>query len=81
MFFENFHAKGLAFALTTATVGQIVKDCGLFPASWCPKAHKKSGRPLGDCSDGGSEPGNSLINSKYTKQASDEEWGGVRHNY
>jgi hypothetical protein len=79
MFFENFHAKGLAFVLTTATVRTIVKDCGLFPASWCPKAYKKSGRPLGDCSDGGSEPGNSPINSEYTKQASDEEWGGVKH--
>lgn len=79
MFFENFHAQGLVFILTTATVRQIVKDCGLFPASWCPTAYKKSGRPLGDCSDGGSEPGNSPINSDYTKQASDDEWGGVKH--
>jgi hypothetical protein len=51
----------------------------LNPLSWTDNAGKVQGRNLGDCSDGGSEPGNSPLNSDYTKDESDSLWGKIVH--
>ena len=78
LLFENFHQKGLAFILMKKTVMESVKDVHFSPLSWAEKHGKVQGRPIGDCSDGGPSPCEP-INSKYTKDASDELWGQIHH--
>ena len=78
LLFENFHQKGLAFILKKKTVMESIKDVHFSPLSWAEKHGKVQGRPIGDCSDGGPSPRESL-NSKYTKDASDELWGKIYH--
>jgi hypothetical protein len=72
-FMENFHAKGLSFVLTKATVKKVMKGVGLSKAGWAKKEKKDSGRPLNN----GSIPGG--INSEYTKLAGDKKWGPIQH--
>jgi hypothetical protein len=49
------------------------------PLSWTGNEGKVQGRNLGDCSDRGSKPGNSPLNSEYTKDESDTLWGKIVH--
>ena len=78
LLFENFHQKGLAFILTKETALSI-PGLHLSPLSWTEKQGKVQGRPIGDCSDGGRELSNEPLNSEYTKTASDELWGQIKH--
>jgi hypothetical protein len=78
LLFENFHQKGLAFILTKETALSI-PGLHISPLSWTEKQGKVQGRPIGDCSDGGREINNEPLNSDYTKTASDELWGQIKH--
>jgi hypothetical protein len=64
MLYENFHQEGLAFILTKETVLRHIPGLHVSPLSWTPKKGKRQGRPIGDCSDGGSHPHNEPLNSK-----------------
>jgi hypothetical protein len=77
--YENFHQEGLAFILTKETVLRHIPGLHVSPLSWTPKQGKRQGRPIGDCSDGGSLPHNEPLNSKYTKDESDKLWGKIKH--
>jgi hypothetical protein len=75
---ENFHNLGLAFILSKKTASEI-KGIHFSPLHWTEKQGKRQGRPIGDCSDGGSEEGNEPLNSNHTKEQSDLLWGIIRH--
>ena len=75
---ENFHELGLAFILTKATA-LTIPDIHFSPLHWTEKQGKRQGRPIGDCSDGGSEIGNESLNSLETKEQSDLLWGKIHH--
>ena len=66
---ENFHHLGLAFILTKKTALEI-PGIHFSPLHWTEKQGKRQGRPIGDCSDGGSEDNNEPLNSSYTKEQS-----------
>ena len=74
----NFHELGLAFILTKETA-LTIPGIHLSPLHWTEKQGKRQGRPIGDCSDGGSEYGNEPLNSSATKERSDQLWGVIRH--
>jgi hypothetical protein len=75
---ENFHKLGLAFILTKETALEI-PNLHISPLHWTPKKGKRQGRPIGDCSDGGSEESNEPLNSSHTKEQSDILWGTIKH--
>ena len=75
---ENFHRLGLAFILTKKTALEI-PGIHFSPLHWTEKQGKRQGRPIGDCSDGGSEAGNEPLNSSHTKEQSDAIWGVIKH--
>ena len=75
---ENFHKPGLAFILTKQTALDI-PGIHFSPLHWTEKQGKRQGRPIGDCSDGGSEFNNEPLNSIYTKEQSDNLWGVIKH--
>jgi hypothetical protein len=75
---ENFHELGLAFILTKATA-LTIPNIHFSPLHWTEKQGKRQGRPIGDCSDGGSELGNEQLNSLETKEQSDLLWGRIHH--
>ncbi len=75
---ENFHDLGLAFILTTSTA-LTIPGIHFSPLHWTEKQGKRQGRPIGDCSDGGSEDGNEPLNSLSTKNQSDQLWGTIHH--
>jgi hypothetical protein len=75
---DNFHDLGLAFILTKSTALSI-PDIHFSPLHWTEKQGKRQGRPIGDCSDGGSELGNEPLNSTETKEQSDLLWGKIHH--
>ena len=75
---ENFHELGLAFILKKSTA-LTIPDIHFSPLHWTEKQGKRQGRPIGDCSDGGSELGNEPLNSLETKEQSDLLWGNIRH--
>jgi hypothetical protein len=75
---KNFHELGLAFILTKETA-LTIPDIHFSPLHWAEKQGKRQGRPIGDCSDGGSEYGNEPLNSLSTKERSDQLWGPIRH--
>jgi hypothetical protein len=75
---ENFHELGLAFILTKATA-LTIPGIHFSPLHWTEKQGKRQGRPIGDCSDGGSESGNEPLNSSSTKERSDQLWGTIHH--
>lgn len=79
MIFDNFYAKGLAFVFPKKVVMDWIPKFHSNPLSWTDNEGKVQGRNLGDCADGGSEPGNSPLNSDYTKEASDSLWGKIEH--
>ena len=75
---KNFHELGLAFILTKDTA-LTIPGIHLSPLHWTEKQGKRQGRPIGDCSDGGSEYGNEPLNSLSTKERSDQLWGQIQH--
>ena len=75
---ENFHSLGLAFILTKSTA-LTIPGIHFSPLHWTEKKGKRQGRPIGDCSDGGSENGNEPLNSLSTKEQSDQLWGTIHH--
>ena len=75
---KNFHELGLAFILTKETA-LTIPDIHFSPLHWTEKQGKRQGRPIGDCSDGGSENGNEPLNSLSTKERSDQLWGQIHH--
>ena len=75
---ENFHELGLSFILTKATA-LTIPDIHFLPLHWTEKQGKRQGRPIGDCSDEGSEIGNESLNSLETKEQSDLLWGKIHH--
>ena len=75
---ENFHRLGLAFILAKKTALEI-PGIHFSPLHWTEKQGKRQGRPIGDCSDGGSETGNEPLNSSHTKEQSDASWGVIKH--
>jgi ribonuclease HI len=79
LLYENFHQEGLAFLLTKKTVLSSIPEVHFSPLSWTTKQGKRQGRPIGDCSDGGTQPSNEPLNSKYTKMESDKLWGVIEH--
>lgn len=75
---ENFHHHGLAFILSKKTALEI-PGIHFSPLHWTEKQGKRQGRPIGDCSDGGSENDNEPLNSSHTKEQSDALWGVIKH--
>ena len=75
---ENFHDLGLAFILKKSTA-LTIPNIHFSPLHWTEKQGKRQGRPIGDCSDGGSELGNEPLNSLETKEQSDLLWGKIHH--
>lgn len=75
---ENFHQLGLAFILTKETA-LTIPGIHFSPLHWTEKQGKRQGRPIGDCSDGGSELNNEPLNSTETKESSDQLWGTIHH--
>ena len=69
---------GLAFILTKSTA-LTIPGIHFSPLHWTEKQGKRQGRPIGDCSDGGSEDGNEPLNSISTEEQSDELWGAIHH--
>jgi hypothetical protein len=63
LLFEGFHAKGLAFIFPKDVVKSYITAFHGSPLGWTSKDQKESGRPIGDCSDGGKQPGNFPLNS------------------
>ena len=77
-FYEHFVEKGLAVILSAETVRRWLPEAHISVASWTPKHGKPCGRPLTDCSSGGSE-GRSVLNGNDTRDLCREEWGPVCH--
>ena len=75
---KNLHHLGLAFILTKKTALEI-PGIHFSPLHWREKQGRRQGRPIGDCSDGGSEDNNEPLKSSYTKEQSDALWGVVKH--
>lgn len=75
---ENYYRAGLAFILKKQTALSI-PGIHFSPLHWTEKQGNRQGRPIGDCSDGGSEMGNEPLNSSHTKQESDSLWGVIKH--
>ena len=78
MFFESFYEPGLAVILRKETVLKYIPGAHISRADWT-TSHKPQGRPLTNASYGGSQPGNTPLNSPFTKAASDECYGEVKH--
>jgi hypothetical protein len=49
------------------------------PLHWTEKQGKRQGRPIGDCSDGGSESGNEPLSPSSPKERSGKLWGTIHH--
>jgi hypothetical protein len=79
LLFEGCQAKGLAFIFPKDVVKSYITGFHGSPLGWTSKDQKESGRPIGDCSDGGKQPGNLPLNSDYTKDESNKLWGCIRH--
>jgi hypothetical protein len=78
MIMENFRDEGLAFVISKS-LAKTIQNLHVSPLHWAPKQGKPKGRPIGDCSDGGSCIGNEPLNSVYTKEQSDLLWGLIEH--
>jgi hypothetical protein len=65
----GFVAKGLALVLPADMVVNI-PGMNILPSGWAPKNAVPLGRPTGNPNE---------LNTKHTKAASDEKWGGVSH--
>lgn len=76
LLFEGFHSRGLAFILPK-DLALAVPRLHLGVNAWVPKAEKKQGRPIADCSDGGR--GADPLNSEQAKLACDELYGEIHH--
>jgi hypothetical protein len=63
LLFEGCQAKGLAFIFPKDVVKSYITGFHGSPLGWTSKDQKESGRPIGDCSDGGKQPGNFPLNS------------------
>jgi hypothetical protein len=79
MVYENFVEKGLAFVFPKKVLLDWVPGVHLNPLGWTDNEGKVEGRNIGDCADGGKEPGNSPLNSEHTKDESDLLWGKIVH--
>jgi hypothetical protein len=71
---------GLLFGRKTDPLGikqtaLSIQGIHFSPLHWT----EKQGRPIGDCSDGGSELTNEPLNSVHTKEKSDSLWGVIKH--
>ena len=75
---EAYLDPGLAL-IVSQSFADSLEGLHYSPLSWAPKWGKKKGRPITDCSDGGSEERNAPLNSPYTKEVSDEVWGTIEH--
>ena len=78
MLVKNLHHLGLAFILTKKTALEI-PGIHFSPLHWREKQGRRQGRPIGDCSDGGSEDNNEPLKSSYTKEQSEALWGVIKH--
>jgi hypothetical protein len=75
---EAYLDPGLAL-IVSQSFADSLEGLHYSPLGWAPKWGKKKGRPITDCSDGGSEKDNAPLNSPYTKGVSDEVWGTIEH--
>ena len=71
----TLHEQGLAFIIPEAEALQHIKNLNCCKAHWAKKKGKKSGRPIGDLSNGDGTP----LNSEYAKSAAEERWGVIHH--
>jgi hypothetical protein len=75
-YMDDFHDQGLSFVFNKNTVERSIRGVQISPAHWT-EANKVQGCPIIDSSDGG--PSGTPLNSKFTKDSSDELWGGIEH--
>ena len=66
----SLHEQGLAFILPEAEAIEKIPELNLCKAHWARKKGKKSGRPIGDLSNGDGTP----LNSEYAKLEAEKLW-------
>jgi hypothetical protein len=71
----SLHEQGLAFILPEAEAIEKIPELNLCKAHWVRKKGKKSGRPIGDLSNGDGTP----LNSEYAKLEAEKLWGAINH--
>lgn len=69
------HEQGLAFILPEAAALKHIPNLNCCKAHWARKKGKKSGRPIGDLSNGDGTP----LNSDYAKNEAEVRWGKINH--
>ena len=69
------HEQGLAFILPEAVALESIPELNCCKAHWAKKKGKKSGRPIGDLSNGDETP----LNSEYAKLEAEKRWGVIHH--
>lgn len=69
------HEQGLAFILPEAEALENIPKLNCCKAHWAKKNGKKSGRPIGDLSNGDGTP----LNSEYAKLEAERRWGVIHH--
>lgn len=71
----TLHQQGLAFVLPEKEALQHIPNLNCCKAHWARKKGKKSGRPIGDLSNGDGTP----LNSNYAKLEAEKRWGVIHH--
>ena len=71
----SLHEQGLAFILPEAEALRFIPNLNCCKAHWAKKKGKKSGRPIGDLSNGDGTP----LNSEYAKLEAEKYWGIISH--
>jgi hypothetical protein len=71
----TLHQQGLAFILPEKEALQHIPNLNCCKAHWARKKGKKSGRPIGDLSNGDGTP----LNSEYAKLEAEKRWGVIHH--
>ena len=69
------HEQGLAFILPEAVALENIPELNCCKAHWAKKKGKRSGRPIGDLSNGDGTP----LNSEYAKLEAEKRWGVIHH--